>query len=296
MTVSASYSDGVGGIQALNQSDEQREAGTSTQQQGIQSVELAATVLQAMERGLGPMSLTQIALDSGMQPSKAHRYLVSLGRVGLVARSPRSGLYDLGPAMRRLGIESLRRMDEVGLASEHLPGLRDRTAHAVNLAVWGDHGPVVVRWDYGSYALPITVRIGATMSMLSSSIGRVYLAYLPETLTEPVLRTQSETDDQAESSRAEIDGIKKRCCETAVPSPPVGWLRVSPRSRLRCSARLTHCRWSSPSRCRPAKPLTPWWPRSGPNFCVPHRRSRPSWATSTMRASRMTVFDRQYRE
>jgi len=209
MTVSASYSDGVGGIQALNQSDEQREAGTSTQQQGIQSVELAATVLQAMERGLGPMSLTQIALDSGMQPSKAHRYLVSLGRVGLVARSPRSGLYDLGPAMRRLGIESLRRMDEVGLASEHLPGLRDRTAHAVNLAVWGDHGPVVVRWDYGSYALPITVRIGATMSMLSSSIGRVYLAYLPETLTEPVLRTQSETDDQAESSRTEIDDIKQ---------------------------------------------------------------------------------------
>ena len=67
--------------------------------------------------------------------------------------------------MRRLGIESLRRMDEVGLASEHLPGLRDRTGHAVNLAVWGDNGPVIVRWDYGSYALPITVRVGATMPM-----------------------------------------------------------------------------------------------------------------------------------
>jgi len=103
MTVFASYSDGVGEIQAqaLSQSDEQREAGTSTQQQGIQSVELAATVLQAMERGLGPMSLTQIALDSGMQPSKAHRYLVSLGRVGLVARSPRSGLYGDAPARHR---------------------------------------------------------------------------------------------------------------------------------------------------------------------------------------------------
>ncbi len=85
------------------------------------------TVLQAMEEGLGPMSLSQIAAASGMQPNKAHRYLVSLARVGLVAQSPRSGRYDLGPAMRRLGIEALRRMDEVAVVSEYLPALRDRT-------------------------------------------------------------------------------------------------------------------------------------------------------------------------
>src|SRR4051812_2104793 len=103
-----------------------------TGRQGIQSVELAMTVLQALEQGLGPMSLTQIGAAAGMAPSKAHRYLVSLGRVGLVAQSQRSGLYDLGPSMRRLGIESLRRTNEVGLVSEHLPGLRERTSHAAN--------------------------------------------------------------------------------------------------------------------------------------------------------------------
>lgn len=158
--------------------------------QGIQSVEIAMTVLRALEQGRGPMSLTQLAAASDMSPSKAHRYLVSLGRVGLVSRSASSGLYDLGPALRRLGMEALRRMDEVGLASEFLPGLRDRTRHAVNLAAWGDNGPVVVRWDYGSYALPINVRVGATLPMLSSSVGRVYLAHLPETLTDPVVRDE----------------------------------------------------------------------------------------------------------
>src|SRR3979490_2749218 len=93
--------------------------------QGIQSVENAMTVLLALERGAGPMTLTQIAEGSGMQLSKAHRYLVSLSRVRLVSQSPSSGLYDLGPAMRRLGAEALRRMDEGSLASEYLPGLRD---------------------------------------------------------------------------------------------------------------------------------------------------------------------------
>ncbi|MGY2061807.1 helix-turn-helix domain-containing protein, partial [Nocardia gipuzkoensis] len=110
-------------------------------------MEIAMTVLQALEGIAGPASLTQLAGLSGMQPSKIHRYLVSLSRIGLISQSPTSGLYDFGPSMRRLGAEALRRMDEVGLASEYLPGLRDRTRHAVNLAVWGDHGPIIVRWD-----------------------------------------------------------------------------------------------------------------------------------------------------
>lgn len=181
--------------------------GVSPSRQGIQSVEIAMTVLQALEQGRGPMSLTQIATASVMGPSKAHRYLVSLGRVGLVAQSPSSGLYDMGPALRRLGAESLRRMDEVGLVSEYLPGLRDRTGHAVNLAVWGEAGPIIVRWDYGSYALPITVRVGATMPMLSSSVGRVYLAHLPQSLTEPVLRHQLETSDTVEAPEVEVARI-----------------------------------------------------------------------------------------
>ncbi|WP_410574801.1 IclR family transcriptional regulator [Amycolatopsis sp. cmx-4-61] len=183
--------------------------GAADARQGIQSVEIAMTVLLALEEGRGPMSLTQLAAASGMSVSKAHRYLVSLGRIGLVAQSRSSGHYDLGPSMRRLGMEALRRMDEVGLASEHLPGLRDRTGHAVNLAVWGDHGPVVVRWDYGSYALPITVRVGATMPLFASSIGRVYLAHLPETLTGPVLRAELDAETTRRPASAEISRITK---------------------------------------------------------------------------------------
>jgi DNA-binding IclR family transcriptional regulator len=201
----------VAAVSAEDMSEPEEGNGAPGARQGIQSVELAMTVLEALETGLGPMSLTQIASAAGMSPSKAHRYLVSLGRVGLVVQSKRSALYDLGPAMRRLGIESLRRMDEVSLVSEHLPALRDRTSHAVNMAVWGDHGPVLVRWDYGAHALPITVRVGATLPLLTSSVGRVYLAYLPETITGPILAGQlasehldAPTTDEVARIRAEV--------------------------------------------------------------------------------------------
>jgi DNA-binding IclR family transcriptional regulator len=188
--------------------DEAGPVPSSSARQGIQSVELAMLVLEAIERGLGPMSLTQIAASSRMQPSKAHRYLVSLTRIGLVAQSPVTGLYDLGPAMRRLGVESLRRLDEVSLVTEHLPGLRDRTGHAVNLAVWGEHGPVIVRWEYGAYALPITVRVGATMPLLTSAVGLAYLAHLPDTLIEPVLRAQLDADAADAPDAGRIAGLR----------------------------------------------------------------------------------------
>lgn len=204
----------VGGVAPAGVPDDPDTPSGSTRQ-GIQSVEIAMTVLDALERGGGPMSLTQIANASGMGASKAHRYLVSLGRAGMVAQSPSSGLYDMGPALRRLGAESLRRMDEVGLVSEYIPGLRDRTGHAVNLAVWGDHGPVIVRWDYGAYALPITVRVGATMPLLTSSVGRVYLAHLPRALTEPVLRAQGADPTLAEIDRITDEVRREGCARTS---------------------------------------------------------------------------------
>jgi DNA-binding IclR family transcriptional regulator len=175
--------------------------------QGIQSVEIAMRVLLALERGAGPMTLTQIAEGCGMQASKVHRYLVSLGRVGLVSQSPRSGRYDLGPSVRRLGAEAFRRMDEVGLASEYLPALRDRTKHTVALLAWGERGPVDVRWEHGAYPLPITVRVGSTLPLLPTSAGRVFLSYLPAVMTEPIVRDEREADLSSPGDR-ELSKIK----------------------------------------------------------------------------------------
>ena len=186
------------------------------------------TVLAAIERGRGPMSLSQIAAAAGMATSKAHRYLVSLGRAGLVAQAHSSGLYDLGPAARRLGVESLRRMDEVGLASEYLPGLRDRTSHAVNLAVWGDHGPLLVRWEYGVHPLPITIRIGATMPLTTSSVGLVFLAHLPKPLTAPLLEERADEavakvleQGFARTSEAMIPGVTSVAAPVLTASLPL---------------------------------------------------------------------------
>lgn len=157
-------------------------------------------VLAALERGGGPMPLSEIAAGSGLQPSKTHRYLVSLVRTGFVAQEASTGLYNLGPAARTLGVEALRRIDEVGTASRHAGVLRDRTGHTVYLALWTDAGPSLVRQDHGWYPLPIVVRVGSILPIVDSSIGRTFLAHLPEALTGPILRAQQRRKETSELS------------------------------------------------------------------------------------------------
>lgn len=178
------------------------------QRQGIQSVETASAVLFALERAGGPMSLNALAKSCNQAPNKIHRYLVSLGRMGLTTQSARTGQYDLGPSLRRLGAESLRRTNEVAVASEHAVRLSEETGFAVNLAAWGNEGPLVVRWDYGNHPLSLTARIGASLPLRGSAAGQVFLAHLPKAMTEPVLAAEgqlSQTDLQRiEREKAQV--------------------------------------------------------------------------------------------
>ena len=163
-----------------------------SQQQGIQSVEIGALVLHALETGGGPMSLSEVARGCAMHPAKVHRYLVSLARAGLATRDARTGRYDLGPAARRLGVEALRRTDAESVVSSRALRLRDETGHTVDIAVWSDAGPVIVRWESGRHALPMVVRVGSVLPLLDSALGLVFLAHLPASQSAAALVGQQE--------------------------------------------------------------------------------------------------------
>ncbi len=170
-------------------------------------------VLTALEEARRPVSLSTLAKLADLQPSKVHRYLVSLVRAGLAAQEKGSGLYTLGSAVRRLGIEALRRVDEASIASQHAVELRDRTQHTVSLSTWSDAGPTLIRWDYGAYPLPIAVRVGSVLPLADSSVGRVCLAHLPQAITMPVLKGQQrrgETRTYTDSELAELTDDVRR--------------------------------------------------------------------------------------
>jgi DNA-binding IclR family transcriptional regulator len=135
---------------------------------GIQSVEIGTRVLEAVAAAGSPLSLSALASAVGMQPSHVYRHVVSLVRGGLLSQVGPSGQYDLGPACARLGLEAMRRVDEVAIATKHLIELRARTRHSVALAAWGGRGPTIIRWLDGAFLIPVRIRAGTTLPLFQS--------------------------------------------------------------------------------------------------------------------------------
>ena len=145
---------------------------------GIQSVEVGFALLEVLAEAEGPLMLRDLAASAGMSAAKAHRYLVSFQRLGLVAQDNASTRYELGPATLRLGLATLSRLDAVKMARDRLPALMEQTGHTLAIAVWGNHGPTLVHWQESPLAVPVNLRLGDVMPMLSSATGRCFAAFI----------------------------------------------------------------------------------------------------------------------
>lgn len=157
---------------------------------GIQSVEVGFALLEGLTRSRGPLMLKDVAASAGMSAAKAHRYLVSFQRLGLVTQDPRTARYDLGPAALKLGLASLARLDAVRLARERMPDLMERIGHTLALAVWGNHGPTMVHWEESTQAVTANLRLGDVMPLLSSATGRCFAAYMAPDVVAPLIKDE----------------------------------------------------------------------------------------------------------
>ena len=162
----------------------------SKSQVGIQSVEVGFALIDALTKSQGAMMLRDLAQAAGMSPAKAHRYLVSYQRLGLVQQEGSSTRYDLGPAALRIGLATLSRLDAVALARSRMDALMDEIGHTVAIAVWGNHGPVIVHWQEPARAVTVNLRLGDVMPLLGSATGRCFAAFASQALVQPLLKAE----------------------------------------------------------------------------------------------------------
>jgi DNA-binding IclR family transcriptional regulator len=71
--------------------------------------------------------------------------------------------------------------------------LRDAVGETVTAAIWGDHGPTIVAMEESDHPVTMNVRMGSTLPLLSSVIGRVFLAFMPEAATIPLVAAERRT-------------------------------------------------------------------------------------------------------
>lgn len=184
---------------------------------GVQSLEIGMGVLRAMVTGQRSMMLKDIAAAANMPASKAHRYLVSLIRAGLVEQDAMTSRYNLGPFALNIGLIAIDRLDRVRLGLSAIAELRDTINETIALAVWGETGPVIVRWERPRRPITVNVVTGTNLRLLTTASGRIFAAWLPKSFVDPLianelktkvlpdLKTRSDVETMLEKVRA--DGV-----------------------------------------------------------------------------------------
>jgi len=146
---------------------------------GIQSIEVGGQLLLALAHLGRPSALKDLAREAGMQAAKAHPYLVSFGKLGLIQQDPATGFYGLGPLALQLGLISLQQVDPIRLATAELPRLAQTIGHTVGVAIWGNRGPTFIRLEEGPTAVHVNMRHGTVVSVRGTASGRLFAAFMP---------------------------------------------------------------------------------------------------------------------
>lgn len=179
---------------------------------GIQSIEVGGQLLLALAHHGRPMPLKDLAREAGMVPAKAHPYLVSFGKLGLVEQEPGSGRYGLGPLALQLGLISLQQYDPVRLATPLADELAQSTGHTVALAVWGNRGPTIVRVAEAPSPVHVAMRHGTVMSVRGTASGWLFAAFHPRAEVAPLLAEEAPEP----GFEAQLEEVRRRGLARAV--------------------------------------------------------------------------------
>lgn len=195
--------------------------------QRVQSAQTGMAVLKGLARLGGRASLSGLAASVGESPAKVHRYLVSLIEEGLVAQDPSTQQYLLGAEAMMIGVAAMRQADPVRIAEPALVRLRESLEVTCFVAVMGNKGPTIIRFEEPGLPVTVNVRVGSVMSLLWSSTGRVFLGLLDDTR---VL-------GQAQDELAHADADLRRTLDA---NDPVGALRRDVQAAQCASVRDTN--------------------------------------------------------
>lgn len=147
---------------------------------GIQSIEVGGRLLKAAAAQGHPLPLKSLSLAAGMSAAKAHPYLVSFCKLGLMSQDPVTGYYGLGPLAMEMGLIGIQQVDPIRLATAQLDALATELGHTVAIAVWGSHGATIVRTAASPAPIHVTMRHGTVVSLWNTASGPLFAAYRPE--------------------------------------------------------------------------------------------------------------------
>lgn len=183
---------------------------------GVQSVERALIILEALARAEGPVTLSSLSAEVGLHISTVHRLLNTLARRGFVEQEPNQGRYRLGLKVFEIGHRALYSLDIRAVARPFLRQLVEEFNETANLAVLDGTEVVYIDQVESKNMIKMMARPGTRAPAYCTGAGKVLLAGLPPFQLERVLSSlnlhpyTTATITTVESLKKELDQVRQQ--------------------------------------------------------------------------------------
>lgn len=141
----------------------------------IQVIERMMKLLDVLAHYHDPVSLKQLAQETGLHPSTAHRILGAMTASGVVERAE-PGAYRLGIRLLELGNIVKSRINIRDAALPYMQRLHVQVGESVNLGVRHDDDIIYVeRTSSGRSSVRVVHLVGARAPLHTTAVGKLFL-------------------------------------------------------------------------------------------------------------------------
>jgi IclR family transcriptional regulator, KDG regulon repressor len=152
----------------------------------VRAVERAMQILSCFDQN-PQLGVSEIAQATGLHKATTHRLLMTMLNSGFLERAADGERFRLGLRLMEMGLGALRNLDVRRAAYPYMQQLVDRFQETCTLSVFDRDQMLYVEVIYGEHSLTIAARVGRHLPAHCTASGKVFLAFLPPEVTEPIL-------------------------------------------------------------------------------------------------------------
>lgn len=164
-------------------------------------------VLACFRSGSKVLGNQELATRCNLPKSTVSRLTSTLVKLGYLTHDEDSGKYALGMATMSLGVGMLAKLDIREVARPFMQQLADTTQTMVSLGVRDRLSMLYIENCRSEAALALSLDVGARIPIVTSSMGRAYLALASQQERDEIIERLSELD--AWSRNEIIEGINR---------------------------------------------------------------------------------------
>jgi IclR family pca regulon transcriptional regulator len=180
----------------------------------VQSLERGLAVIRAFDQAHPELTLSEVAVRTGVTRAVARRFLLTLASLGYVRNDGR--FFSLTARVLELGYAYLSSLSLPEVAESHLEALVAEVNESSSVSVLDGHDVVYVARVPVSRIMTVSISVGTRFPAYVTSMGRVLLAGMPaeeleEYLAGVVLEPlTARTVTSVEALRAEVAKVRSQ--------------------------------------------------------------------------------------